>query len=57
MEEKYFLEEKRNGDIELYEKDGTFYNHNTQDLLIAILYDKDKAEKILSLLENDSLND
>jgi hypothetical protein len=33
MNEKYFLEYRRNGEIELYEKDGTFYNHDNQDLL------------------------
>lgn len=50
MEEKYFLEEKRNGQIEMFEKDGTFFNHDTQDLLVATFYDLDKAKQICELL-------
>ena len=49
-EEKYFLEYSRNGEIELYETDGDFYDHNSQDLLIAKLYDKTEAERICNLL-------
>jgi hypothetical protein len=46
----YFLEYKRNGEIELYEKDGTFYNHDSQDLLVATLYNKEKAEYVCQIL-------
>lgn len=49
----YFLEYKRNGEIELYEEDGTFYEHNSQDLLIATLYDSKNAEKICKVLNEE----
>lgn len=53
----HFLEYKRNGEIELYKENGTFYNHGSQDLLIATLYDKEIAEKICKMLnEDDSQN-
>jgi len=50
MEEKYFLEEKRNGEIEMYEKDGDFFRHGSQDLLVATFYDIKKAEMVCKLL-------
>lgn len=53
MNEPYFLEEKRNGEIELYETDGAFYNHGSQDLLIATFYEREQANKVCKLL-NDS---
>lgn len=53
-EEKYFLEEQRNGSIELFEKDGTFFNHDKQDLLIATFYNKEKAESVCELLNSSS---
>lgn len=54
MEEKYFLETKRNGEVELYEKDGTFYNHNSQDLLVATFCNIEKAEMVCNLLNGQS---
>lgn len=55
MEEQYFLDYPL-GEvfIRLYEKDGTFYNHNTQDLLIATFYDEDKAKMVLNLLNKNA---
>lgn len=55
MEEKYFTEFKRNGEIEIFEKDGAFYNHGSQDALIATVYDKDNAEKICKFLNEQSI--
>lgn len=49
-EEKYFLEEQRNGRIEMFEKDGTFFNHDNQDLLIATFYDNGEAERVCKIL-------
>ncbi|WP_202128697.1 hypothetical protein [Paenibacillus dendrobii] len=40
----------RNGIIELYEKDGDFYDHDNQDLLVASFYDKECADKVAQLL-------
>lgn len=57
MEEKYFLEFKRNGEIDLYEKDGTFYNHGDQDLLIATFYEKEQAEKVCKLLNEQKVEE
>lgn len=50
MSEMYFIETSRKGEIELYEKDGTFYDHDTQDLLVATFYDEEEANKIVKIL-------
>lgn len=52
MDELYYLETTRKGEIELYEKDGTFYDHDIRDLLVATFYDYEEAEKICKILNN-----
>ncbi|PAV30264.1 hypothetical protein CIL05_07285 [Virgibacillus profundi] len=52
MYEPYFLEYRRDGRLELYETDGTFYNHDSQDLLIATLYDDEEAERLCRILND-----
>ncbi|WP_167433899.1 hypothetical protein [Paenibacillus silvae] len=50
MSEVYYIKTARKGEIDLYETDGDFYDHDTQDLLIATFYDENEAEKILKVL-------
>ncbi|MBD8839375.1 hypothetical protein IFU39_16305 [Paenibacillus sp. CFBP 13594] len=50
MREAYYIKAARKGEIDLYETDGDFYDHDTQDLLVATFYDEDEAEKILKVL-------
>lgn len=50
MSEVYYIKTARKGEIDLYETDGDFYDHDTQDLLIATFYDEDEAEKIVGVL-------
>ncbi|EGL17476.1 MULTISPECIES: hypothetical protein [unclassified Paenibacillus] len=50
MDDKYFVEIGRKGEIELYERDGAFYDHDIQDLLVATFYDKEYANKVAKLL-------
>lgn len=52
MSEKYFVEVGRKGEIELYEKDGDFFDDDTQDLLFATFYDLDDAKKVAKFLNN-----
>lgn len=50
-EERYFLsEEVISGKCLLFEKDGTFYDHDEQDLLIATIEDEKYAKMICDLL-------
>ncbi|MGM1044785.1 MAG: hypothetical protein ACQEXX_01425 [Bacillota bacterium] len=53
MDEVFFIEIGRKGEIELYERDGAFYDHDTKDLLVATFYDKDYANKVAQLLNHD----
>lgn len=39
----------------MYEKDGTFFNHDNQDLLIATFYDNEEAKKVCEVLNRTSL--
>jgi|GEM_PF-4430883 len=50
MNDLYFIEISRKGEIELYEKEGTFRDHDTQDQLVATFYNEEEAEKILKIL-------
>lgn len=55
MEERYFLEEKRNGEVEMYETNGAWVDHGFQDLLIATFYKKKQAEKVCAILNETSI--
>jgi hypothetical protein len=58
IEEKYFLTEDAFLDkIYLYEKDGTFYDHDDQDILVATFEDKKYAELICKMLNETDLKD
>lgn len=50
MSDVYYIKTVRKGEIDLYEKDGDFYDHDTQDLLVATFYDEEEAQKILKVL-------
>ena len=50
MNELYYVNVDRKGVIELYEKDGDFYDHGNQDLLVATFYDRECADKVAQLL-------
>ncbi len=49
--DKFFIEQNYGKDeILLFEKDGDFYDHSTQNLLIATFHNEEYAYKIRDLL-------
>lgn len=55
LDEKYFIIEDTHQDkFYLYERDGTFYDHDDQDLLIATFAEKNYAELVCKMMNENN---